>query len=279
MKILSGTLPLARGVTLALVLAQAWAAGAQTPGAPPAPADAPAAVAPASAAPRPAAPVANEAAVRALIVADMEATISSQFAGRLNAMPRQVGDTFAAGDLLASFDCQERQASVRAAQAELLGARETHLAKLKLQSLGAVSELDVTLAVAAAEKARSQLALAQAQEKYCIVRAPYPGKVVRMRAKAFESVQLGQPLLEIVNLASLRAQLLVPSSWVRWLKPGTTFQLAIDETGESYKARVHSISGRVDGSSQTVEVVARFERVPPNVLPGMIGRATFQESR
>ncbi len=213
--------------------------------------------------------------VRALVVADMEATISSQFAGRLTSVPKQVGDSFAKGDLLAAFDCQERQAAVGAAQAELLGARETHLAKLKLQSLGAVSDLDVTMAAAAAQKARAQLALAQAQEKYCTVRAPYSGKVVRVRAKAFESVQLGQPLLEIVNLQSLRIQLLVPSSWIRWLKPGKPFTLRIDETGQTYTARVHRISGRIDGSSQTVEVLGRFDRIPTNVLPGMIGKATF----
>jgi RND family efflux transporter MFP subunit len=218
-------------------------------------------------------------AVRALVVADMEATISSQIAGRLTSMPRQVGDTFATGDLLAAFDCQDRYAAEKAAQAELLGARETHLAKLKLQSLGAVSDLDVTLAAAAAEKARSQVMLAQVQQRQCAVHAPYPGKVVRMRAKAFESVQAGQPLLEIVNLASLRAQLLVPSSWLRWIRPGVPFTLRVEETGETYSGRVHRISGRVDGSSQTVEVVGRFDRVPANVLPGMIGTATFQERR
>lgn len=244
-----------------------------------APNDAPAAQA-ATAAPAVPTPAAVEAmTVRALVVAEMEATISSQFAGRLTTMPRQVGDTFAAGDVLAAFDCQERQAAVKATQADLMGARETHLAKLKLQSLGAVSDLDVTLAAAAAEKARSQLALVQAQEKYCTVHAPYAGKVVRMRAKAHESVQLGQPLLEIVNPASLRAQLLVPSSWVRWLKPGLPFKLTIDETGQTYGARVHRISGRIDGSSQTVEVIARFDRIPANVLPGMIGKAAFPEQR
>jgi multidrug efflux pump subunit AcrA (membrane-fusion protein) len=100
-----------------------------------------------------------------------------------------------------------------------------------------------------------------------------------MRAKAFESVQLGQPLLEIVNLSSIRVQLLVPSSWVRWLKPGRAFTVAIDETAESYTARVHRISGRIDGSSQTVEVIGRFDRLPADVLPGMIGRANFQETR
>ncbi|HYD75678.1 efflux RND transporter periplasmic adaptor subunit [Ramlibacter sp.] len=270
---------LLRGALAAILLAQGALALAQAAPAA-APADGPHGAAPV----RTPAPAANAVAsdagsVRALIVADQEATISSQFAGRITSMPKQVGDTFAAGELLAGFDCQERQANVKAAQAEVLGARETHLAKLKLQSLGAVSELDVTLAAAAAEKARSQLALAQAQEKYCFVHAPYAGKVVRVRAKAFESVQLGQPLLEIVNLASLRAQLFVPSSWVRWMKPGKAFTLVVDETGQSYTARVSKISGRIDGASQTVEVLARFDKLPANVLPGMIGKASFPEAR
>lgn len=224
-------------------------------------------------------PLATTGEVRALVVAEMEATISSQFAGRLVAMPKQVGDSFKTGDLLAAFDCQERQAASKAAQAELLSARETHLAKLKLQSLGAVSDLDVTVAAATAEKARSQVDMARTQEKYCYVHAPYPGKVVRMRAKAFESVSLGQPLLEIVNPATLRAQLFVPSSWIRWLKPGLPFTMLVEETGKSYRAHVSKISSRIDGSSQTVEVTGRFERVPQNVLPGMIGKASFEGVR
>lgn len=278
--------PTAAALLLAPALAFAQAAGpaatasAARPAASAATA-APAAV-PAPAAPVaavPAAPAAEANVARVLVVADQEATISSQFAGRLVAMPKQVGDTFAAGELLAAFDCAEREANVQAAQAELLGARETHLAKLKLQSLGAVSDLDVTIAAANAEKSKSQLALAETQARYCKVHAPYAGKVVRARAKAYESVALGQPLLEIVNLSSLRAQLFVPSSWVRWMKPGKAFQIAIDETGQTYAARVAKISGRIDGASQTVEVLARFDRLPANVLPGMIGRASFPEAK
>lgn len=217
--------------------------------------------------------------IRALVVAEREATISSQFAGRLTAVPKQVGDSFRQGELLASFDCRERQSAVKSAQADVLGARETHLAKLKLQSLGAVSDLDVTMAAASAEKAQSQLELAKTLERYCVVVAPYSGKVVKVRAKAFESVSLGQPLLEIVNPASLRAQLFVPSNWIRWIKPGTPFSIVIDETGQTYAARVHKISGRVDGSSQTMEITGAFSRVPAQLLPGMIGKATFKGAR
>ena len=224
-------------------------------------------------------PVTEGAEIRALVVAEREATISSQFAGRLTAVTKQVGDSFREGELLASFDCNERLSAVKAAQADVLGARETHLAKLKLQSLGAVSDLDVTMAAATAEKAQSQLDLARTQERHCVVVAPYSGKVVKVRAKAFESVSLGQPLLEIVNPASLRAQLFVPSNWIRWIKPGTPFSLVIDETGRSYTARVHKISGRVDGSSQTMEITGAFDSVPANLLPGMIGKATFKGAR
>ncbi len=273
--------PLAAALLLVPALALAQAAAPAAPAARPAASAAPAAPV-AAPAPAPAAastPAADGNVARVLVVADQEATISSQFAGRLVAMPKQVGDTFAAGELLAAFDCAEREANVQAAQAELLGARETHLAKLKLQSLGAVSDLDVTIAAATAEKIKSQLALAETQARYCKVHAPYAGKVVRARAKAYESVQLGQPLLEIVNLSSLRAQLFVPSSWVRWMKPGKAFQVAIDETGQSYPARIAKISGRIDGASQTVEVLARFDRLPANVLPGMIGRASFPEAK
>jgi membrane fusion protein (multidrug efflux system) len=272
-----------RLVRLAAVLALSPAglafAQASAPAARPASGAAPAVVrAPQAAAPS-AAPAADNGAVRALLVADKEAVISSQFTGRLLSMPKQVGDTFREGELLASFDCAERQAGVKAVQAELLGARETHLAKLKLQSLGAVSDLDVTLAAASAEKLKSQLDLAQTQEKYCRVYAPYSGKVVRTRAKAFESVQLGQPLVEIVNLASVRAQMFVPSGWVRWMKPGKPLQVSVDETGQTYAAKVANVSGRIDGASQTVEVLARFDRLPANLLPGMIGRASFPEAK
>jgi len=272
-------------VLLGAAASDAMASGPARP-ASAAPADAPfAAPAPngSAAASAPRAPVASPAPaagdVRALIVADQEAVLSSQFAGKLVAMPKLVGDSFAAGEVLAAFDCDERRSAVKSAQAELLSARETHLAKLKLQSLGAVSDLDVTVAAAAAEKARSQLEMMQTQERYCTVRAPYAGKVVRVRAKAHESVQLGQPLLEVVSPASLRAQMFVPSAWIRWIKPGTRFSLQVEETGEAYQGRVDKISGRVDGTSQTMEVLGRFDRIPARLLPGMIGKATFDGAR
>ena len=231
----------------------------------------------AAAQPKAAASAQTTGPVRALLVAEQEATIASQIdkPARVVSMPKQVGDAFRAGEVLVAFDCQERQAAVRNFEARLLGARETHLAKLRLQSLGAAADIDVVNATAAAEEARAQLENAKVQERQCVITAPYAGKVVRIRARAFEMVKPGEPLLEIVNPASLRIQLFVPSAWFRQVQPGMAFKVVVDETGQSYAAEVSKVSGRIDGSSQTVEVVGRFGSLPANVLPGMIGKAHF----
>jgi multidrug efflux pump subunit AcrA (membrane-fusion protein) len=139
-----------------------------------------------------------------------------------------------------------------------------------------VAEIDVITAAADAETARAQLESAMAQQGQCSIPAPFSGLVVRTRAHAHEVVKPGEPLLDILNTASMRVQLFVPSSWIRWLRPGMRFKVQIDETGETYNAQVAKISGRIDGSSQTVELIGRFDRVPARVLPGMIGRATFE---
>ena len=156
----------------------------------------------------------------AIIVAGDEAVLSAQMAGRIQKINVGLGAAFDAGTVLVEFDCAERQAQLDAAKAESLGARETHLAKLRLQGLGAAGELEVTTAAAAAGKAAAQVKLIDSQVAYCKVAAPYTGRVAKLRAKASETVNIGQPLVEIVNLGGLKATMNVPASYMQWLKPG-----------------------------------------------------------
>lgn len=212
--------------------------------------------------------------VSVLIVAGEETTLSSQMGGRVLKVFVGLGDAVAAGAPLMEFDCSEQAAQLQAAQAEYRGLRETHLTKLKLQALGAAGELEVTVAASAADKAKSQVDVRESQMAYCKVNAPFSGRVARLRVKASESVNLGQPMVELVNSASLKAQMFVPSSYIRLLKPGASFQIRM-EGGQVYRARVSRINSRVEGVSQQLEIEGRFEGNPKNLLPGMVGTAIF----
>jgi RND family efflux transporter MFP subunit len=256
-------------VALATNLATAQSQERGTIGAAPAPATVP----------KSAAKPAAENEVAALIQAGEETTLSSQMAGRIKHIGVGLGDQVKKGAPLIEFDCSEQQAQLDAADAELRAARETHLARLRLQALGAAGELEVTVAAAATDKARGQVALRDAQLAYCKVAAPFGGNVARLRVKASESVQVGQALVDLVNPASLKAQMFVPAAWVAWLKPGLPLTILVRETGQSFRARVSKLNSRVDGVSQQLEVEARIEKSEGKLLPGMVGTAQFPENR
>ena len=198
--------------------------------------------------------------------------------GKIKRIRYAIGQAFPAGAVLAEFDCAEVQARLDAQQAEYLGARETHLAKLKLQGLGAAGELEVTLAAAAAEKAKSLIRQQQAQMDYCRITAPYAGRVVRLKAREAENVTVNQPVLEIVAQAKRKAVVHVPAAWAGTLQPGQAFKIRVAETGHEYPVRVARVNGRVDGVSQSLEVEANFTGKSDGLLPGMIGQAVFPDN-
>jgi RND family efflux transporter MFP subunit len=196
-------------------------------------------------------------------------------AGRIKAIHYGIGQSFHAGATLLEFDCAQQQAKLQSAQAEFLGMRETHLTKLKLQGLGAAGELEVTMAAAAAEKAKAQVRQQEVEASFCKLKAPYAGRIAKLRAKAYENVALGQPLLDIVSNKKLKVTMNVPSSWTAWLKNGTPVKIRLAGESEALSAKVSKINARVDSVSQLIEVEARFTGKAPHLLPGMIGAAQF----
>lgn len=220
------------------------------------------------------APTLAEDEIAVLVVAGEETTLSSQMGGRVLRVNVGLGDTVEAKTVLLEFDCSEQQAQLQSAQAEFRGLRETHLTKLKLQALGAAGELEVTVAAAAADKARSQLDLRESQMAYCQVSAPFAGRVARLRVKTSESVNINVPLVELVNTSSLKAQMFVPSTYIRVLKPGMPFQVKL-ESGQIFRARINKLNSRVEGVSQQLEIEGRFDGTPQGLLPGMVGTAQF----
>jgi len=213
--------------------------------------------------------------VSAMVIADNEATLSAQMAGKIKNIHYAIGQEFPAAAVLVEFDCAEAQAKLDALNAEYLGARETHLAKLRLQGLGAAGDLEVTLAAAAGEKAKSQVRQQEAQMAYCSILAPYAGRVARLKARQAENVAPSQPVMEIVAAAQLKATLHVSSALAVRLKPGSRLSIHIRETRRKYAASVSKLNARVDSVSQSLELEAVFTGDTTGLLPGMIGQAVF----
>ncbi len=101
---------------------------------------------------------------------------------------------------------------------------------------------------------------------------------MQRQVQPHESVASGSPLLEIVDNRTLELQLLVPSSWLVWLKPGQRFEFVPDETGLPLQAQIQRLGARIDEGSQTLLLIGALPSNVSGLLAGMSGSARFLEA-
>lgn len=217
--------------------------------------------------------------IRVLLAPALDTSLASPFAGRVRSVAVSLGQAFARGKVLVSFDCDEQVARLDMAEAELGSARENHEAKLRMQGLQQAGEVEVSLAASAVERTHAQVKLHRAQIAQCSLTAPFSGRAVKIAVKPHQGVTQGQPLLDIISDGPLKLRLNAPAKWVGWLKNGTAFTVVIDETGKTYPARVTALNGRIDAVSQSIELEAAIDGKAPDLLAGMSGIARFTPPR
>lgn len=225
--------------------------------------------------PSPAPEAEAPSSVRALLTPNQEATLSSQIGGRILSIPLDEGGVFKSGESLVQFDCRQQEAELNKARALMDGKSKLFEANLKLKRLGSISEPELAASEAEVKQAYAEATVAETRTSMCQIQAPFAGRVVKRRAQPFETVAAGAPLLEVVDDSRLRVQLIVPSRWLAWLKPGAGFSVQVDETGKAYPARLTALGARVDPVSQTLEVKGEVVGQFPELLAGMSGTALF----
>lgn len=227
--------------------------------------------------PKPASSAAELSTIRGVVKATAQATLASQVQGRISQLPFKEGQRFKKGALLVALDCSKYEAELASVQAEHRGKKKTYENNLRLAKHRAVGNLELDVSQAEAEKAFAAVKVAQVTVNGCTVRAPFPGRVVKMIVNEHENVFPNDQLISLLDDSLLEIELILPSRSLAWLKVGTPFEYAVDETGLRYPAVVQEIGANVDAASQTVKVKGLFRTQPDNVLAGMSGTASFAE--
>lgn len=213
---------------------------------------------------------------RGVVRSVAEATITSEIAARVVSLPFREGQAFRAGDVLVSFDCTRLRAEVDGVRADLTAARIAFDGSKEMERFKAVGAREVAMAAARLDKAAAELAVGQARLAACEIKAPFDGVVTERTGNEYEIASPSQPLLRIVDDRRLEIELIAPSRWMTWLRPGQAFRFAIDETGRDHSAVLQRIAAVVDPVSQTVKLFGRFSEHEPAARHGMSGSARFE---
>lgn len=213
--------------------------------------------------------------VRAQLVPRAFTTLSSETAARVDKISHRAGEHFRKGETLVEFDCVIQRAQVAKARAVLKAAEKTYAINKRLFDMKSLSGLELEVSAAEIDKAKADVAMADAMQSKCVVEAPFAGVVVDQKAREFQYTTPGQPLLEIVDDRALELEFIVPSAWLRWLKTGYAFSVAVDETGKTYHAHVELLGGRVDPVSESIKVTGTIDGDARDLMPGMSGRVVM----
>ena len=214
--------------------------------------------------------------IRVQLVAYQQSVLSSELSAKIAAMPFREGDTFREGQTLVSFDCGLFRAQLNKAEASADAARQTLKVDQRLAQLNSIGALDVDLAAAKVRETEAEAGAMRATVGKCSLAAPFPGRVAKLDAQAYEFVSPGKPLLEILDTRHLELQMIVPSKWLSWLKPGAHFTVMVDELGKEYNAHIVRVGARIDPVSQSISLAGEVDGAHAELLPGMSGGASFR---
>lgn len=204
-----------------------------------------------------------------------QAKISVDLVAPLAKIGFREGQQFRKGDALLEFDCRRQQAELASAMAQQREMAVTLESAVFLEKRGAGSRQDSEISRARSEKATAEVEAMRARLAQCVIVAPYDGYVVDLNIQAHELPVAGKPLLAIVSTGDPEIELIVPSSWLSWLKVGADMKFLVDETRLTHPGRVARLGAAIDTVSQTIKVYGKFTSSRPEILPGMSGTASF----
>jgi RND family efflux transporter MFP subunit len=215
---------------------------------------------------------ANAQELRAQLSPHDFTTLAAEIGAKVEKIAVREGDRFRKGETLIAFDCSIQRAQLAEARAALGAADKTAAVNSRLLELQTIGKLESDVALAERDKARAKENASTAVLGKCTIQAPFSGRVVEQKVRAQQFVQPGQALLDILDDSVLELDFVIPSKWLVWLKPGHTFQVAIDETGKTYPVKMTRVGARIDPVSQSVKVTGAIGGNYPELSAGMSGK-------
>ena len=221
----------------------------------------------------------DDLSARAVILSVDRTILSSEIAGEIIELSKSEGDSFKKGDTLIKIDCSVYKAQKRKIEVE------KEISKLQLEknkksdTFGSIGTFEIQISQENYNKQQAENDIAAINVSRCSIQAPFDGRVASKKVSKHQSIKPQDELLEIVSSDNLEAKVVVPSSWLIWLKRGMEFDLMIDETKTKIKAQVVQLDSVIDPTSQSLSIRAKLIKPFENIIPGMSATAIFYQQK
>ena len=198
-----------------------------------------------------------------------ERQIAAESAGRVLAAPFEESEMVKKGDLLLRVNASTSNAQasliesqIKSSQREL--SRTRLLAKEGLATPQQVDQLEAQV-----DQAKLSLNQVKVSRGLSTVKSPFDGKVARKYLDVGEFASPGQPLVDLVDLSTIKLEITVPESAIGYIDLGDVVTVRFPSTGKSVKGTVAKRGVVVQQPTQTFPVEVHIPNEDEAILAGM----------
>ncbi|HJV93223.1 MAG TPA: efflux RND transporter periplasmic adaptor subunit, partial [Azonexus sp.] len=216
---------------------------------------------------------ADDAAAVGTLKSNESVVLRPEVAGRVSAIGFKDGAVVGKGDLLLALDAAIQEAELQQAKANLSLARSNHQRNVELLGRKFLSQQAVDSSAATLRVQEAAVQLAEAKVAKTRVKAPFRGVVGLRNVSVGDYVKEGQDLINIEDIATLRADFKLPESYLGRLNKGQIIEVTSDALpGERFKAVLDAVDPLVDPVGRSISARARLDNAAGKLRPGMFVR-------
>lgn len=211
------------------------------------------------------------------LASDESVAIAAEVPGRVSDIGFREGQPVEAGTVLVKLDSALARAELAEAESTLKLANSNFTRATSLSQSGAGTQRARDEALSALETARATQELASVRLDKTEVRAPFAGVVGLRNISVGAYVQIGQTLVNLEKIDTLKLDFRLPEVNLRDVQVGQSVEITIDAYPDrKFGGTVYAIDPLVDANGRALKIRARLAN-PDNMLrPGLFARVTLQ---
>lgn len=199
--------------------------------------------------------------------------VAAEIAGRIDRIRFREGQEVSAGDVLVELDASILRAELAKARSDLALARANNERAMTLARQGTGTLRARDEAQAAFLAAQANLALAEARLQKATLIAPLSGTVGLRAVSVGAYVTPGERIVELSDTDPLKVDFRVPELQVANLKPGQTIMISADAIpGTSFEGSIYAIDPVLDVNGRAIRLRARVPNPDGRLSPGLFVR-------
>lgn len=207
------------------------------------------------------------------LASDESVSIAAEVAGRIADLSFKEGEPVKAGSVLVKLDDALARAELADSDAGLRLAQSNFTRATSLSQSGAGTQRSRDEAQAALETGRAAVELAKVRLDKTEIRAPFDGVVGLRLVSVGAYTQIGQTLVNLEKIDTLKLDFRLPEINLRDVKVGQTVDIAVDAYADrKFQGEVYAIDPLVDANGRALKIRARLANPNGELRPGLFAR-------